>query len=155
MSEPFATRWRRTFARSRHGKIDGLTPTAVCVGFLLCEYGDWDTGANIRPGHRRIADTIGTTPATVKRSVSALVRSGWVDLEAHGSYGRASTYRLSIPSLVHPVTGTVTVPVTGTPVIPLRKRAVTRNGVTGVRLTGTPVTPHLYRPIGRALASAA
>lgn len=149
----FISRWQGTFARSRHGvQVDGLTPVAVAVGMVMSEYADWTTGENIRPGHKRVAEVVGTSLATVKRSVSALESAGWLGCDERGTFGRASVYRLTIPPLVDTVTGELSMPqahrngVTGDPV---GDAAESRNGVIWAYVTGSPVTPHLYRPVVR------
>lgn len=179
---PFTSRWRRAFTRTRHGAPhDCLTPTAVAVGLVLSEYADWDTGTGARPGLERIATVVGTSPKTVVRAVQALVAAEWLEREERGTFGRATSYRLTIPSLVHLGTGEVSAPtkgsdqdvverprngvtgvpvaltVTGSLVSSLRRRASTRNGVTGVHVTGSLVSHHLCHDlyVGGALGGAA
>jgi len=167
---PFTSRWRRAFTRSRHGAPhDCLSPTAVAVGLVLSEYADWQTGTAARPGLERIATVVGTSHKTVVRSIAALVAAEWIERESRGTFGRATSYRLTIPSLVHLGTGEVstprnggtrdpvTGPPTGSPVTLLDAGATTRNQVTGVRVTGSRVTHYLCQDLcgGRALRGAA
>lgn len=164
---PFTSRWRRVFARTRHGgRFDCLTPTSVAVGMVLSEYADWETGAGARPGLERLAEVVGTSQKTVVRCVQALVASGWIEREERGTFGRATSYRLTIPPLVHlgsgevhgPSNGVTGVPVmdrsTGSPVSRLDGRPSARNGDTGVHVTGTLVSHYLCHDllarVGRA-----
>ena len=140
----FVSRWRHAFAWTPHGAaVDGIGPTAVAVALVMSEYADWKTGANIRPGHDRLAVVVGVTKAAIKRAIKSLEAAGWIENEQRGSFGRASVYRLAIPSLVDMGTGEVSAPVTGSPAIPWGSRAGHRNGVISTSVTGSLVTPHL------------
>ena len=153
MPASFVSQWRRTFTKTSHGlTVDGISSTSVAVGLVLCEYADWQTGAGIRPGHERVARVVGASRATVKRSVAALVTAGWIESEDRGSFGRASTYRLTIPPLLVIGTGEITPPVTGSPMTPWGEVPETRNGVMGAHLTGSPMTHHLCQTYVRPRA---
>jgi len=122
---------------------------------VMSEYADWDTGGDVRPGLERIAATVGVSVKTTKRCVTQLVTAEWLAIDARGSFGRATVYRLTVPALVNLSDGTVTPPVTGSLVSPLDGTPDTRNGVTGVHVTGSPMTPHLCQTFPRLLWVAA
>jgi hypothetical protein len=144
----FPSRWRYVFVRAEHGlKVDGLNATSVAVGLVLSEFADWTTGGNVRPGHKMIARAIGTTLAPVKKSISALVSSGWLTIDDRGSFGRATTYRLVIPPLVSLTTGEITPPVTGSNLTPWEKPGEDRNGVVSACVTGSNLTPQLCQEL--------
>jgi hypothetical protein len=161
----FPARWRRAFTRTDHGRtVDGLTPTAIAVGLVLSEYADWATGSGIRPTRKRVAGTVGVSVAAVGRAVADLITAGWLATEERGSFGRPSTHRLTIPSLVILATGEVSAPVTGSPVrhLPTRNRltsaplsapGATRNRLTGAHVTGSLVRHHLCQDLRPWLAS--
>lgn len=139
----FTAQWRRRFCRARHGDHDGVGTVGVAVGLVLAEYADWATGENARPGLDRVADVVGCSTATVKRGIKMLVISGWIECTDRGSFGRASTYRLTIPPLVDTSSGEIHAPLTGARVIPWTRPGRDRNGLTGERVTGARVSHHL------------
>jgi hypothetical protein len=148
MSKAFTSRWRYTFARTPHSTAtDGIGSTAVAVGMVMSEYADWKTGSNIRPGHERLAAVVGVTKVAVKRSIKSLEIAGWIQTEQRGAFGRASVYKLRIPSLVDTVTGEISTSVTGSVGTTLGKRPGGRNGVVSVPLTGSVATTHLYQDL--------
>lgn len=98
-SKSFPSTWRRAFSRFRHGAA-GISPTAVAVGFVMSEYADWTTGGNIRPGRKRLAETLGVDVATIGRCIQTLTRHGWIVTDQRGKFGSPSIYRLTIPPLI-------------------------------------------------------
>ena len=161
---PFVSRWRGAFTRTMHGlERDGLTPAAVAVGLVLADYADWHTGGGIRPGRKRVALTVGVSVATVGRCIAALVAAEWLATDERGSFGRSSTYRLTIPPQEKTDTGEITPPVIGSPVSllpdrnrltgePLKAAQTIRNRLTGAHPIGSPVSHHLYQDLRPSLA---
>jgi hypothetical protein len=143
-SSSFPSRWRYRFVRTAHGTtVDGISPTAVAVGMVLSEYADWNTGGGIRPGRQRVAAVVGVSVPTVTRSIAALTSTGWIATDERGSFGKASTYRLTIPALEDKSSGVISLPVSGSPVSHSDARETAPQRLTGAHSTGSPVSHQL------------
>lgn len=99
LSDPFIRRWhvnRGTWTSAIRGHV-ALRDAAVAL--TLAGYGNAD-GTNCHPGIMRLAEDLGSSPSTIKRSLAWLDEHGWISRTARGSrkLGHADTYQVSIPA---------------------------------------------------------
>jgi len=84
-----------------------ITPTVLAVAAMAATFGSED-GTAIRPSRDTLAALLHTSPDTVKRSLSVLVRLGWFDLVKPGKHGSAepvNLYRWTWPARYRQGTG--------------------------------------------------
>lgn len=82
---------------------DVKPPTKKLLGLIMATFADTRSGANVRPGVKRLAAAMGASERNTLRYVAALESEGWISCLRRGSsYGRggkgmASTYQLTVP----------------------------------------------------------
>lgn len=75
----------------------GVKPTSGFVGFVMSNRDNGD-GKGFWVSAETIAQVTGLSLRTVERAIAELLRTGWLTQISRGCRGRASRYRLTIPT---------------------------------------------------------
>lgn len=89
--------WQTALVKRSHA--EGLSPSVQHIALVLSTYSNRD-GTNAYPPIKTLVEVTGRSQSTVTRALRDLREKGWVRQESKGSGfgGRASVYRLTIPS---------------------------------------------------------
>ena len=78
------------------------SPSVKCVGAFCAHFGDYETGAEIRPGTELLAKVCGMTPRTVIGALAQIREWEFIwrysEGKKQGRRGMADVYRLTIPA---------------------------------------------------------
>jgi DNA-binding transcriptional ArsR family regulator len=97
VNDSTGVRW----AWERQVRVSKLPNTVALVAFALATYANGN-GTKAHPGIDRLAEGLGLHRRTVERSLSELVRRGFIVKDREGNHrrGHADEYRLTVPD--HP-----------------------------------------------------
>lgn len=116
--------WFETFNAISRTPMNGDTKAVLMAVFSYADGPGRPTlMGNARPGVKRLVEHTGLGRSTVLRKLSELADEGWLQITAKGGGSSATTYRVAVPELARPASGTTPVPEAGP--LPSRKRDTT------------------------------